>query len=517
MGGGHSNSSEDKKITNDANFKNAVRKSSQVINNISTSLLQKQLTSIQTNSTVTQKMDFSHLQAKGDIKISNIKMKNITKINISVLADTKMKESLVQNLTQSIQDKMKTLTTSTQSQLDKQGEQIFSDVVGDISNTVSSLGSSISGGSSKHSADTTLAQLMNVDNETDLDNKIKQAVSTDLVNNMVNKVSNVLIGDQEITIDDVKSKEGQIVISDISQDILEDTIVKTVSTSGLSEGIIASFSGTSLTDIQNINDQTQDTETKKDGTISDLGDATSKVVDTAGDAGSKLILATLLPWLLGGIAVLIFLGFILFAFRGVIGSVVESQIESDDEDDDDNTNDEGDKTTTKNPNPSQTGNGKNDIFNDVLNMILISVILLVVCLIIRDLSHMFMRMERYNSESKLMKINGIYWIGHRNDPINLVTTKREASKIFYKITKNNKMMIKKIRGNKDLFLKFEPATNSFIFTEFDDDHAARFKFSYIEKKHGYYISHGDKYLNISRDKQLIGSKNSRVLISFRDL
>ena len=56
-----------------------------------------------------------------------------------------------------------------------------------------------------------------------------------------------------------------------------------------------------------------------------------------------------------------------------------------------------------------------------------------------------------------------------------------------------------------------------IFTEFDDDHAARFKFSYIEKKHGYYISHGDKYLNISRDKQLIGSKNSRVLISFRDL
>jgi len=395
MGGGHSTSLHNKNLIDDTNFKNAIRKSTKVLNKITTTLVQEQLTNISANSTVYQKMNFNHLRAKKDIVLKGLHMEQTVQINVSVLADSKAKSSLVSDLTQSIQDSIKKLSTSTQNELEKKGEQIFSSALDDLSNAFSSTAADVTGSTNLTSANTTLQQLLNIDNETDLDNEITEAVSSKMVTKTVNNIASTFLAKQEINVKDVKTTQGQIIITDISEELLNDNLIKTVSKSGLSDSVISKLSGIQTSQIESINKSTQESASTSTGTITDVGDSGSKLIDSAGDAVAKTSFMLMLPFILMGFGFLIFLGIMLYAFRGVIASFFGGGGSSSE-----NTSEKEQEEEDEGP-VEQTGKGFKENMgffnvsdsNELFNVIIIIFIVILVFLLFKDLTQLAIRFK----------------------------------------------------------------------------------------------------------------------------
>ena len=517
MGGGSSDISQDKNITTNTHFKNALHKTTKLINDISVSMIQSQLTQIDNNAVIKQTIKISHIKSEGDITVSGIHETGTTKMNVSMLADSDMKESLVQDLTQNIQDKMKTLTSSTQDQLDKDGEQILGDIVGDVTNTAQAVAGDVTGSDNKVSRDTTIAENMGIDNETELNNKIKESVNTELVNQMVNNVSNALLGDQEIDISDLDSSKGEIAISDISTTILMDTLTTTVTESGLSNNVVSKFTGLSVTDVEDINKAEQALETKQEGTIDAAGKAGSEVIGAAGDAGSELVKAggeagfeLELPWIIAIVAVVI--GVVVVAaimFRG--GGRGEDK-DDEDEDDESKKSVTTESVTTA---EKQVGSGPKKMFKrfyikntDIINGILIITIFIFFCLIIKDIIRVFsIKTEPFDENSaKLMKFNNKFWLSKESlNEVKVSKFKKDALQVNKIIPRgSNKMMIQ-ISG--DLYLKYNKGENRFSFEPIGENIKlkAAFHFMYESDGTGYYLKIDDKYLHISPKNVLITS------------
>ena len=299
-----------KEIVNKTEFRNALHKSNKLINEISTSLLQKNLSTTSSSTTTKQTLDFTNIHAKGDIVISNVSQKDQTLINVSVLAETDLKEDLVQQVTNELHDKIKNLSESTQKQLEEQGEQIFASIVGDISDAMKSLGQSVTGGSSSDKSTTSLKNLVGVDNDTQLENLVQESVKAELVSETVNDLSTSIVGEQAITFTDIHSSQGKVVISDISQEILTEQIEESVQKSGLANNVIAAFSGLSVTEVENINASTQDLTTKTQSTLDAVGNVAEKTLTGV----SGIISSSTMPFIILGVVVIVvaIVGLIIF-------------------------------------------------------------------------------------------------------------------------------------------------------------------------------------------------------------
>ena len=385
MGKGQSTISQDKDITNTETFRNAVKKSVKVLNTMNTTLTQKQLTDISGTTIITQELKFDHIVTAGNFVVSDAYADAEIKMNYSVLANNTMKQDMVDKLTQEIQDGIKNLTTSTQEQLTQQGEPIFADLIGDLTDSMNTGIGDITGSSNTKSQDLTIAQIMNLNNETEIDQKIKNTVNTHLVNSMVTKLSDTILGSQSIDFSNITA--GNVYVTHIGTKMLGSIIQKSITSSELSEQIVSNFTGTSLTTVENANKATEKQTQKEETAIDDVGEGVAKDIKAAGDAGSKLVLAAILPWVIGGVALLCFLLIGAYFFKDTITSVItgkppEKEGGSESESSSESERDEGDedsgsgidltkvapttivptptafKTTANQGEPNQTGAGK---------------------------------------------------------------------------------------------------------------------------------------------------------------
>ena len=385
-------------ILNNTDFRNAVKNSNTLINDVSTSLIQNNLMKTSSGTTVRQSLKISGQKSSGDITISGLSQKADVTINVSILSDTQLKQDLVQDVTNELRQTVKNLSDSSQKQLEQQGEQIFASIVGDLSKTMQSLGQSVTGGTSKDKSEATLKNIIQVDNDTDFNNLVNESISTEIVNNTVNEVASSIVGDQSIEIAN-QTAEGNIVISDISQEILTNQIQNSVQKSGLAESIVAKFSGFTQTDIENTNKASQDLTKKSDNTFDSLGNLAEKTL--GGVAG--IVSSSTLPFAIIGVAVII--GGLLFIyiwtkfFMGGSGSSGDNSGGSgntggnNNNNDNDNNNNENDNennpksiaeklTTGLQNSKNQTSNTSSGSSGIIISIIIILVILIGVILMI---------------------------------------------------------------------------------------------------------------------------------------
>lgn len=514
-------------IVNDTNFRNAVRKSNQLINDITSELVQKNLMSTSSTAATKQELEISNLQAKGDITISNVSQKAKISINVSALSDTDLKQELAQEVTNELRDKIKNLSEASQKQLEDQGEQIFSEVVGALSKSLTSLGQSATGGSSKDKTTTSLKNIIGVDNDTDLENIVNESVSTNVMNETVNEISNAIVGEQSIKFKNIRSKEGKIVISDISQDILTEQIQSSIQKSGLSDAVIAKFSGISQTEIENINKSTQDQTKTEQGTI-----------DATFGGLSSLVGTSMIPFIVIGVVVVVVGIIALFIFFSMTGggSSNTSGNSSNNNNNDNNgssTNDNG-GGNNDNDNKSKMGEIASKLKENSSNTTLIVggliiLIIIIVVIIVVYYSTKSSGTESFDNLKNLKKlginING-KWLNQKNPPT-FVNSKQLAQKISVTLLDKTYLYIsKKSPNNVLLYLKHNKNKNIFEFVLFNVANKNEFKFNYISannnknNKNMYYLMQNEGYIKLNPQTHLLNKtpkKTEASIVKFVQL
>lgn len=324
--GSKQSSTTSKEIENNQQFRDVLKKAHTEINKQSVSIIQKNISKTNNQTQIDQSQKFQHLTASGSITISGVSQDATIKVNISALSDTNMQQELVQTVTDELRAQISNYTSSTQKELQDEGEQMMASVVGGVSDTLKSLGSDVTGGKMNINQNTTIGNILNLDNEQDIDEFVKNAVSEDIVNSTINDISNSIVGNQKQVFSDMTatgtscSKDdkncGSIVISNISQKVTTDYIQTGVQKSGLTDSIISNFSGLSTTEVSSIAAVDQDLEATQQSTL----DAAADVVDSAGDAASGVIWAAELPWMIGmGIVAVVFIAVVGFLLWSIFG------------------------------------------------------------------------------------------------------------------------------------------------------------------------------------------------------
>ena len=485
-------------ILNDTDFRNAVKKSNELVNNITSELVQKNLMTSSSAATTTQELEISNLHAKGDVTISDVSQEATITINVSALSDTDLKEELVQEVTNELRDKIKNLSEASQKQLEDQGEQIFSEIVGALSKTMSSLGQSVTGGSSKDKTQTSLQNLIGVDNETDLNNLVEESVSTNIVNETVNDISNDIVGQQSMTINDIRSEEGKIVISKVSQKILTTQIQESVQKSGMSDAIIAKFSGFSQTEIENINKSTQDLTSKKQSTL-----------DATFGGLSKLVSSSMIPFIVIGVVVVIvaFVGIFLFfgmtsgGSGGGGGGTITIAGNSGDSSGSNISTQQGIIDKLKG---NTSGNSTVMIIAVIIIIIVIIVIIVVIYYATKSKKETFSKLK--NLSKLAINING-KWMNKDNTP-KLLNSKGSAQPISVTLLNKTELYISKKSGKKSLYLKHNKSKNIYQFTSFNVGQKPSYKFTYIP-------AHKDKDDNMYYLMQKMNGKDHYITLNLQ--
>jgi len=316
MGSKQSTSTKNE-LLNDTKFKTVINKTSKFLNEVTAKAIQDNLVRSAASAKATQTIKITNLVSKGDIVISGVSQDVNVSINVSALADNKMRDELAQDLTGQLQTKLDSLAKATQEQLQNQGEQIFADIVGGLKDSLISLGSSLTGGKVTSKTDNSIKNLLQIDNETDLTNIIQQAVNVETVNKCVTDVASTFLGEQEQEISNITSTSGSIQVTELSQKIVSEQLTSAVSKTDLSSSIISSVSGIDKTDITNASQSEQTTSKKDEGTIEAAGTAASSVIESTG----KILGMSMGIFAIVIIAILIGFIILIWIFRKVIGSI----------------------------------------------------------------------------------------------------------------------------------------------------------------------------------------------------
>ena len=444
MGKGSSTINENKNVTTNTQFVTTVQKSNEVINKMMTSLTQTQLTTVAAGSVVNQELDISHIRSAGGISITGSTLKADTKLNVSMLADSNQKDELTNNLMNDMRSNLTKLANADQNQLSTESEKIFENLSDDATNTISSLGAILGQGNYNKNKNTTIREQLGVTSTTDMRNKIEEVVDKKLIEDTVNNVSASFIGTQKIKIDDVDAG-GDVKIAALNEELIQATTLSAVSKSAMGNSIISKLTGqdeTVIADVLKVKQTNQDDEKTA------LNDAQG-IVEAGTTGAAKVAFAVMLPWIIFGICVVAGIIFLMYTFRENIGRSIDKA-----------TDVAADKAGDIDANqalmmyglgPSQgiidriimSGksfiNTLNSSFksaklfdieedNNLINMILVLCIIAIFFMIVKDILRMLESYKNHRdppSGGFKMRANE-YYVGKKNNPVNLVKEKKEA-------------------------------------------------------------------------------------------
>ena len=320
---GSKNTTEKKKeLLNDTNFQNVVKKATQVINDISVNVLQTSIVNHAQTTTVNQSVSLNNVKAKS-LEIGPIDQDASVSIDVSVLSDTSVQQDIAAELTSELTQQLSSLSNSTQSQLNEQGEQIFATLLTELGDTLQGIGKA----GETNTEQETVANLLNVVNDTTIENLIQESVSSEITNETVQNISTTLSANQDVNVSNADI-DGDIVINAISQEVTLEAISKAVETSDLSSNIISSVASMDSTDITNVTTSSQEQEQKAASTLQDVG----SVVGTIYDGIAGIIGAVASPMLIAAVVFGIVVLFAMFlAYKYMFGGDNHSNDESDDD------------------------------------------------------------------------------------------------------------------------------------------------------------------------------------------
>lgn len=236
-------------MLNDSSFQNVVRKTNNIVSNMTTDIIQKNLSNTSGSSTFNQEMNFSDLEAEGDIVIDSATQDQDTTINMSALADVNMKNDITKKIQNEIQDKLVSAMTNTQGQNQERGEQAIAALSHDVTDAVKSLGASVTGTDVKNIKERSIANIIDMKTEEDVKTTVQNAINTNLMSDTMTNLSSALVGNQAVNINNLKSKHGSIVVSNIGQKMLSEQMLKAVQKSGVGNSLVSEITNISKSDL----------------------------------------------------------------------------------------------------------------------------------------------------------------------------------------------------------------------------------------------------------------------------
>jgi hypothetical protein len=265
-------------ILNDNRVKNALKNLNKNINESTMKIVQENLQNTAAGATVIQDVKITGLKSKGSVKVGAINQNANIKISLSSLVNTEMKQELVNETMNKLQTKLKEQISMTQKQAQDKGEQIVSDAITAISDTIQSIIPSNSTSIEK----TSIKNLFDIESDTELQNIVENAVNLELMNKTINDIANTFVGTQKTEISDITAG-GNIVVSGVNQEIVSEQITESISNSGTANEILSKVANVSVADIEEAIDTAQEIKIKEEGTLEGLSKVTSAFFDGISD------------------------------------------------------------------------------------------------------------------------------------------------------------------------------------------------------------------------------------------
>ena len=286
--GGQQSSETNKEILNDTRVINSIKKFNETINESSVKMMQSTMVNAAAGADVNNTITIKGIKTKGAFILDGVSQKNMVKMNLSVLSKSEMKGDMVSDMTNKIQAQLTNDAKASADSSSKEGEQILAGIASAVSDTVQGLGNSLTGGSSSSKDNLSIKNIMNIENDTELINKVKTSVTQEMVNDTVTNVSLKINAGNELEIAEIEADDG-FVISNLSQENVVDAMMEAVAESGLANKILSKMMNVDEADIKNAADSETTASDETVGTLDAAGDAVGNVIKEGGEAGSKLI------------------------------------------------------------------------------------------------------------------------------------------------------------------------------------------------------------------------------------
>ncbi len=486
--GGKMSSDDKKDLMNNSKFRDNIKKTSNVINNMTTSMLQSNLTKAVSNAKVDQSITIGGITAAKDNVIENVGIKGQVSMNVSALSDSKLKDKLVQDLTSSLQTKLQEMTTSTQKQLDDQDEQVFSDIISGISDTMQTGLVSATGGQKKEKSRVTVQNLVDAESTTELNSLVKNSINNNIVDKTVTKVASTLLGKQVIKIQNVTSTEGKNVIRNINEDFLSEQITKIITESDMSEEVISTFTSLDKTEITHM------TKVDLDQTKEQKG-AVEEVARSGFGALKWGMFAVMTPLIVGVIGIVVVVIFVPALFGG------------------------GGKTADT----EQVGDGPDEpllLSNPVVTYVMIALITYFGVETLIELYYIIKPKENFHMDkahsmqvvdnADTTRYVGVF--GDKSDEV--ILSENDNLRVRIHFVHDNYAYIR--MAGTHLYLRYIAIPNHFRFDTFNTNNSQTYKFEYIPIGNKFILKQGGVYMSYIEGTWVVGDtiKDNALLIKF---
>ena len=493
-------------ILNDTRVKNALRVTNKNISETTMKIVQESVNNTAQSADLTQEISIKGLKAKGDISFEEISQAGDMAISLSSFSNSELKQDLVTETRNQMQTALKEQMNMSQEQAKEDAEQMVSELLSAISETMQSLGAAVTGTDTSSSTETSITNLLNIETETELENLVESAISEELVNTTINNISSKLAASQNVDIADWESTDGGIKVGKISQEFSGDLMLEAISETGTGSSIIATVANVNVADIEKIVETDQSAKDLEEGTIGAAGDFVEKAVGAWAGLLQSGALFILIPVLIVG-------GLVLFMFRGTISKVAEQQA-----------------GVPQQPMPQQQfyqgGGGKTikkgiNFLKSILknitktikkyttkkNLILLVIIILASLIIYKvyEIIQQKLLSENFTEESKMDDViitNKGKYLSNKKAGSGTLCLKKDKGKAFkFNIAKNddNTVTIQKIGKGEKLYLKLNG--NIVKLSKFNPQQTKKYNFSFEKKgkeENSFILFQGKKFLSFQK-------------------
>ena len=499
--GGEQSQETKTEIINDTRVQTAMSNMNKSISETAMSMVQESLKQTAAGAEIKQEVTISGLKAKGDIIIGEISQKADVEISVSSLTNSELKQELVQSTMNDMQTKLKEQMSMSQEQAETEGEQMVAELASALSETMQSLGASVTGTDTSSKSETSIQNLLNIESSVELQNIVESAVTVDLVNKTVESIASNVVGEQKTEISNLESTDGSIVIAGVDQEVLSKQMLEAITSVGMGSEIMASVSQVSKAEVDKSIEAGQTVTQETVGTIDAAGTFVEQAVGAWSGLMSTMGLTILIPILIVG-------GLVLFMFRGTISKVAEQQagIPQQQYPQQQFYQGGGGKALKTGMKKAQsmlkniTKTMKKYATRKNLVLLVIAVLLsLVIYKLYKMISSKTLE-EQFTNESKMAGVmissKGKYLKNKKLGDNHLCLNKDKSKAFKFNVSKNDAdktVTIHRAGKGKKLYIKLQD--NDIVLAEFKSAHQKKYDFSFTKKgENTYTFSQGKKHL-----------------------
>lgn len=276
--GGSSSKQEKLEILNDTRVKNSLKKFNETINETMLKTIQTTTQNVSQSILSIQSVGSNLTSAKDIVQeISDVNQKATSKADLTALQKTEVQTEVAKKTLSEMQTTVANMMDLSQSNKNAQEEQMIKGLLNAVENTALGAAAMVTGGDHNVSTEKKIQNLLNVENSTELTNKVKNSVSQEMVNDTISNIANSTQARQEVGSN--LQSDGNIFqrINAISQEITQTMATEAIQESGVAASIISELVGIDKTDVETAIKTTQANENKEAGTFQGFGDMVNKM------------------------------------------------------------------------------------------------------------------------------------------------------------------------------------------------------------------------------------------------